>query len=608
VNAILIAFLSLGCLALGYKYYGDLISLDVFGVDSNRVTPAHNLRDGVDYVPSNKWVLFGHHFASISGLGPIVGPAIAVIWGWVPAVLWVIFGTLIVGAVHDFTTLGLSLRHRGRSVGDVASRIINPRSRLLFLILIFFLISLAMGVFAYVIAILFASMYPQTVVPIFALMVIAMAMGSLVRFQFISLGPASVVGFLLVLLSMWGGLYVPTLEWSVSTWTYLLMGYAFFASVLPVWFLLQPRDYLNSFLLYLGLFLMYGGMLWMNPTISAPTLNTGPMAPADLPPLFPVLFITIACGAVSGFHSLVSSGTTAKQLDSEDDAKLVGFGGMVAEGTLALIVILACTAGLGNLEVWRGEYYSSWAAVDGLGPKLKAFIDGGAAFIDSFASAFGVSLSEQAGAIFISLIVVSFAMTTLDSGTRLLRYNIEELIESLTERESTPSFVNRWTTSLVGILAIGFFALLEIPVQGGGGIEYQPAGIVLWVLFGASNQLLASLGLLTVTVYFYQTRRPVIYTVIPMVFMVIVTTMALFGQFYQQLPRVLRRVLADWLGSDPMVDQPGSWVIFSLVVLIMALALWFILEAIQAFQRIESDSTAPAEPVSVSSTSSIKNR
>ena len=606
MNAVLIAFLSLACLALGYKYYGDLISLDVFGVDSERVTPAHNLRDGVDYVPSNKWVLFCHHFASFSGLGPIVGPAIAVIWGWVPAVLWVIFGTLIVGAVHDFTTLGLSLRHRGRSVGDVASSIINPRSRLLFLILIFFLISLAMGVFAYVIAILFANMYPQTIVPIFALMVIAMIMGSLVRYRIVSLGFASVAGFVLVLLFMWGGLYVPVPEWSVSTWTYILMAYAFFASVLPVWFLLQPRDYLNSFLLYLGLFLMYGGMLWMNPTISAPTLNTGPMAPADLPPLFPVLFITIACGAVSGFHSLVSSGTTAKQLDSEEDAKLVGFGGMVAEGILALIVILACTAGLGDLGVWRGEYYSSWAAVDGLGPKLKAFIDGGAAFVDSFAAAFGVVLSEQAAAVFISLIVVSFAMTTLDSGTRLLRYNIEEFIESITQQQSTPFFVNRWTTSLVGIFAIGFFALLEIPVESGGGVNYQPAGIVLWVLFGASNQLLASLGLLTVTVYFYQTHRPVIYTVIPMVFMVGVTTMALFGQFYQQLPRVFRTVLAEWFGSDPMANQPGSWVIFILVVLIMFLAIWFVLEAIQAFRRVESDSTVRTDTESVPPGSSHK--
>lgn len=581
MNAVLVAVLSLVCLGFGYKYYGDLLAFDVFGVESDRVTPAHDLRDGVDYVPSNKWVLFGHHFASISGLGPIVGPAIAVIWGWLPAVLWVIFGTLIVGAVHDFTTLGLSLRHKGRSVGDIASRIINPRSRLLFLLLIFFLISLAMGVFAYVIAILFASMYPQTVLPIFALVVIAMIMGTAVRLNFVPLGPASATGFVLVLISMWAGLQVPAVQLGVSTWTYILMGYAFFASVLPVWFLLQPRDYLNSFLLYLGLILMYGGLVFMNPTISAPALNSGPTAPADLPPLFPVLFITIACGAVSGFHSLVSSGTTAKQLDSEDDAKLVGFGSMVAEGILALIVILACTAGLGSFEVWQGEYYSSWAAVDGLAPKLKAFIDGGAAFIDSLASGLGMSLSEDAGAVFISLVVVSFAMTTLDSGTRLLRYNIEELIDSFAgEEDSAPAFINRWTTSLVAIIAIGFFALLEVPVEIGGEITYQPAGIYLWVLFGASNQLLASLGLLTVTVYFYRTRRPVVYTVVPMIFMIIVTTMALIGQFFQQMPFLLREPLAGMIGINGLSDQPGSWAIFSLVVFIMILSAWFITEAV----------------------------
>lgn len=599
MNAVLVALTGLVLLGLGYKFYGDHIVYHVFGLKPDRTTPAHKLNDGVDYVPSNKWVLFGHHFSSISGLGPILGPAIAVIWGWVPAVLWVIFGTLIIGAVHDYTTMSLSVRNDGRSIGDVASGIINERSRLLFLVLIFFLISLAMGVFAYVIAILFAKMYPESVLPVFALMVIAMAIGSLVRTEVSSLKVASIVGVILLGFILWHSLGIdvvrnpdtqvaetllipvsPGADVSVPVpgvdgWTYILMAYAFVASVLPVWFLLQPRDYLNSFLLYAGLISLYGGLVWLNPTISAPAL-TGTETVADLPPLFPVLFITIACGAVSGFHSLVSSGTTAKQLDSEEDGKLVGFGGMVAEGTLALIVVLACVAGLGSFETWSGEYYSSWAAVDGLGPKLKAFIDGGAQFIQV------LGVPEQSAAIFISLVVVSFAMTTLDSGTRLLRYNIEELADSLSpgERES-PGYVNRWTSSLVAVVAIGFFALLEV--------DGQPAGIYLWVLFGASNQLLASLGLLTVTVYLYKQNRPVIYTVVPMLFMVVVTTMALVGQMYKQMPAMFREPLAGTFGIDRMAEQPGSWPIFLVVVLIMVLAGWFVVEAINTYRSVNPD-------------------
>ncbi|MFB6355413.1 MAG: carbon starvation CstA family protein, partial [bacterium] len=302
---------------------------------------------------------------------------------------------------------------------------------------------------------------------------------------------------------------------------------------------------------------------------------------------FPVLFITIACGAVSGFHSLVSSGTTSKQLDSEADGKMVGFGGMVAEGTLALIVVLACVAGLGSFETWSGEYYSSWAAVDGLGPKLKAFIDGGAAFIHS------LGIPTEAAAVFISLIVVSFAMTTLDSGTRLLRYNIEELADTLTAGEQeSPAIINRWTSSLIAVVAIGFFALLEV--------DGKPAGIFLWVLFGASNQLLASLGLLTVTVYLYKRARPVWYTVIPMIFMIIVTTMALVGQLFKQMPPVLRNPIVGVLEVIPGVSidikATGSWVIFGMTVLILLLAVWFIVEATRALLQFTPDPDPTSEP------------
>mgnify|MGYP002278181087 CR=1 FL=1 len=579
----------------------------VMKMDPGRYTPAHELQDGVDYVPTNRWVLFGHHFASISGLGPIVGPAIAVIWGWLPALLWIVFGTLLIGAVHDFTTMGVSVRNQGRSIGDVAAATITERSRFLFLVLIFFLITLAMGVFAYVIAVLFAKLYPQTVVPVLGLMIIALVMGTVVRQKRVSLRTASIVGLTCLGLLIWHGLGIEVMKNDgvatalqlpfvsgmisvgvpgVKGWTYILMAYAFVASVLPVWLLLQPRDYLNSFLLYFGLIGLYAGLFWTAPTISAPTVTSSSLVP-DLPPLFPILFITIACGAISGFHSLVSSGTTAKQLDSEEDGKFVGFGGMVAEGILALIVMLACVAGLGGFEAWQG-HYGSWAEASGLAAKLDAFITGGAGFLS------GIGISTQGGKIFISLVAVSFAMTTLDSGTRLLRYNIEEIADSLADGQQNVPFINRYTSSLLAVVAIGFFALLEVPVQSGGEISYQPAGIFLWVLFGSSNQLLAALGLLTVTVYLYKRRRPVLYTLLPMIFMVIITINALAIQFFQQMPRAIRVPFATTVGIDPMTDTPGSWIIFGLVVTITLLSGWFVFEAIQAYRQYSPDQRKPA--------------
>ncbi len=604
MNAALVAVFCLLIFGVGYRWYGRYVSRDVFGLDAGRTTPAHRYEDGVDYVPSNRWVLFGHHFASISGLGPIVGPAIAVIWGWLPAMLWVVFGTLLIGAVHDLTTLGVSLRNRGRSIGDVASRTISDRSRMLFLLLIFFLIALAMGVFAYIIALLFAKLYPATVVPVFALMVIAMVMGVFVYRGSVGLTPASVVGVTLLALVAW---YTGIIEvamtpegvarrlvlplgvgsaslpgFGVETWTYLLMGYAFVASVLPVWLLLQPRDYLNAYLLAGGLAALYGGLFWLQPSISAPALNVGEAAPADLPPLFPILFITVACGAISGFHSLVSSGTTAKQLDSESDGRMVGYGGMVFEGVLALMVLLACVAGLGGLEAWQ-SHYASWSQASGLGPKLDAFIVGGATFVASLGQHVGIG--PELAKILIALIAVSFAMTTLDSGTRLLRYNIEELADALSAGEEASPLVNRWTSSLVAVGAIGFFALLEV-----GG---QPAGIFLWVLFGASNQLLAALGLLTVSVYLYKRGRPTLPTLVPMGFMIVVTFFALGLQFFKQMPMVLREPLGNLLGIGAMPSEPGSWVIFGLVVLISVLAVWFVVEAVGTYRRY-SPEQAPA--------------
>jgi len=525
----------IGCLLLyllGYRFYSKFLSARIFRVDASRRTPAHTLRDEVDYVPSNRHVLFGHHFASITGLAPMLGPAVAVIWGWVPAMLWVVLGAVFVGCVHDFSALILSVRAQGQSIGKVAEGVIGPRAKMLFLALIFFGISLAMGVFVFIIATLFqaasdfqpdnlaaaATSFPSAVLPSGALMILAMTMGYLLYRRRFPLGPTTLVGFILMLFSVWLGVRFPTLGLDPTVWpkqvgwTWMLLGYSFLASVLPVWSLLQARDFLNSLLLYLGLLATYAGFFVLRPSFDAPALN---LHPEGAPSLFPFVFIIIACGAASGFHSLVSSGTTAKQLDRETDARFIAYGGMVGESLLGLMAVLACTAGFSSSEAWHAAY-RDWATISaGLAAKLGAFIHGSSRFI----SALGVE--HNLAAAFIAVVVVSFALTTLDSATRLLRFNVSEIGTSLGIR----ILENRYVATTIAVGAICFFAFYKI--------NGEPAGLALWTLFGTTNQLLAGLTLLVATLYLTQRGRNPLLTGVPMAFMLISTLTALVKNLFE---------------------------------------------------------------------------
>lgn len=540
MNAALLAAGALGFFALALRVYSRFLDRRLFQLSAERTTPSHALRDDVDFCPTRPVVLFGHHFASICGLGPILGPALAAAWGWLPAFVWIVLGVVFIGAAHDFGSLVLSTRFQGRSIGDLTKDLIGERARLLFLVIIFFMVALAMGIFASVIAILFdASQYPEAVLPSVILIVIAVIIGQLVFKRRVPLGPATMVGFVVMLGSLWLGQQVPITGVPRTTWTFLLLAYAFIASCLPIWVLLQPRDYLNSFLLYLGIGGMYVGLFLLRPTMSAPAINH---VATDLPPLFPFLFITVACGAVSGFHSLVCSGTTSKQLDREPQARVIGYGGMLAEGVMALVVLLACTAGIGGTIAWHTRY-SGWAAMQGLGPSLGTFIDGGAHFIAQ------LGVSPQFATVFISVVVVGFALTTLDSGTRLLRYNVEELGRAL----KLPVLTNRYAASGLAILAIGYFAL-------------QPEGKSLWQLFGASNQLLAGLALLTITIYLVSRRKPTLPYVLPMVFMLVTTVIAMGMK------------LVEFFRQEQMQ-------LFIVSLVILGLALWLVLEAVLSYLR-----------------------
>ena len=531
--------------AVVYRFYARHLGSRIFRLDPQASTPAHAMGDGVDYVPCRRMVLFGHHYASIAGLAPMLGPAIAVIWGWLPGMLWVVLGTLFIGAVHDFSALVVSMRHRGMSIGKVAEDLIGRRAKGIFLIIILFLICLVMGVFVRTVSGLFtAEFYPESVFPTFTLIGIAMVMGWLSYKRGISIVRLTVVGFVLMLASIGVGLAIGRPNLAGDSWILILLVYAFAASTLPVWSLLQPRDYLNSWLLYLGLGASYVGLFVLQPAFAAPAIDA---QPAGAPPIFPFVFIVIACGAISGFHGLVSSGTTSKQIDKETDAVAIGYGGMVGESMLGLLAVLACTAGFRSAESWA-EHYSSWGTASGLAEKMKAFIDGTAVFLNS------LGLPMELAQAFIALVAVSFALTSLDSGTRLLRYNIEEISHSV----GVPALGQRYVASSLAVVLIGFFAFYQI--------EGQPVGLALWSLFGSTNQVLGALTLLAVTIYLRQNRRNYVYTLLPMAFMLTVTIIAMVIDIRKY-----------WSG--------GQLLLWGVATSIFVLSVWLLVEAVIRFRK-----------------------
>ena len=548
MSPLAVAVLALTAYAVAYRFYARHLATRLFELDGSRPTPAHRLRDDIDYVPANRYVLFGHQFASITGLSPMLGPAIAVIWGWLPATLWVVLGGIFVGAVQDFGALAVSLRARGLSIGKITESLVGARAKTLFHIIIFFLIALAMGVFVHIIATLFSpSFYPESVLPSTLLIGIALAVGIGIYRRHWGLVPVTLAGFVAMIVLVGVGIRYPAVGPSLAEWKWLLLGYAFVASVLPVWLLLQPRDYINSLLLYVGVGAMYLGFVFTNPSFVAPAVD---LHPDGAPAMFPFVFIVIACGAASGFHALVSSGTSAKQLDKETDAPFVGYGAMLGESVVGLMAVLACTAGFVSREEWLARYVS-WQAADSLGNNIAAFVGGTSAFLGA------LGFSQPIASTCVAVMVVSFALTSLDSATRLLRYNVAEMGETL----GVQLLGNRLMASGVAVAAIWFFAFYEV------GDEF--AGLVLWQLFGTTNQLLAGLALLAITVYLLRRGKPLVYTLVPMLF-VLVSTMS----------AMVSNLVEFWTGRH--------WVLLATGAVIFVLAGWLVVEsalAVRLFRR-----------------------
>jgi carbon starvation protein len=514
MNAALLAAIVFVAFALGYRFYSGFLARRVFVLREDESVPARELEDGIDYVPTRLHVLWGHHFASIAGAAPIVGPAIAVIWGWLPALLWVCLGTVFMGAAHDFSALVISMRHQGRSIGEVAGHVIGPRVRTLFLVVISMLIWVVLAVFAYIIGTLFVST-PSSIFPINVQIVVAVVLGWLVYRRNMPMFLPSLVAYALLLVAIFYGdavaqAFPPITRVSVSAWVWLLLLYSFVASVLPVWLLLQPRDYLNSHQLVTGLVVLSLGLVVLRPEVVAPVVQ---LEPPGAPPLIPFLFITIACGAISGFHGLVSSGTTSKQIARATDARPIGYGGMLAEGMLGLLAVLAATAGFSSSEQWW-SHYSSWGAADGLAAKLDAFVSGGATFVAS------LGIERETARTFMAVMVIAFAATSLDTGARIQRLVISELADAYGVR----ALRNRY---LAGALGIGAALLLAVTQGDGKG------GLALWPLFGTTNQLVAGVTLLIVSVWLQRQGRPIVYTVVPMVLVAAATAWAMTGNLIQ---------------------------------------------------------------------------
>ncbi|MHC4563273.1 MAG: carbon starvation CstA family protein [Planctomycetota bacterium] len=515
---------------VAYHTYGRLLAKKIFRLRPDAVTPAKALHDGVDFVPTRKGIIFGHHYASIAGTGPIVGPAIGIIWGWLPALVWVFVGSIVMGAVHDFGSLVVSLRNEGKSISEITARYINPRVRTIFFLIVFLALLIVIAIFGVVIAFVF-SKYKQAVLPIWGQIPIAMLLGMLVYRWRADLTLATLVS----VAAMYGLILVgqvAPLEITASAaatvgltptglWVLILLVYVYFASTLPVTVLLQPRDYINAWQLFIAMALLVAGIAAATFSgglpVVAPVYNP---SPSGAPPIWPFLCITIACGAISGFHSLVASGTTAKQLRRETDALFVGYGSMLLEGALAVLVIVAVSAGIGlayeaNGETLTGaaawdQHYASWTAAQGLGSKIDAFVTGSANMLAA------VGIPAAVGVTFIGVFVASFAGTTLDTATRIQRYVFSELATSI----RLPALANRWVATAIVVVAAGALAF----TAGASGT----GALTLWPMFGAVNQLLAALALLVVTIYLRRRGSwGFVLTLLPCLFMLAMTVWAM---------------------------------------------------------------------------------
>ena len=599
MDTLLLMLICGGGYLVAYHTYGRFLAKKIFKLDKNALVPSVELRDGVDYVPARKGIIFGHHFTSIAGTGPIVGPAIGIIWGWLPAVLWVFLGSIFMGAVHDFGALVVSMRNEGKSISEAAAKYINKRVRFIFFAVVFLSLLIVIAIFGVVIAAVFTR-FPSAVIPVWLQIPIAIALGYAVYRKGASVPVATAIAVIAMYLSIavgawiesqWPGIcLMPSVgilpadgAWKMmpptGAWVIILLIYAWVASTLPVTTLLQPRDYINAWQLFIAMGLLAGGTVVASVQdklpLVAPAINTA--LPANTPPIWPFMFVIIACGAISGFHSLVASGTSPKQVAKEPDCQFVGYGSMVLESFLAVLIIICVGAGvamavkLGDETILTGKdawlhYYNTWIGAKGLSDKIAPVVIGAANMMTTLRLP---GLTETVGVTLMGVFIASFAGTTLDTSVRIQRYVVSELATDL----RIPFLANRWAaTSFVVLTAAGL--AFATGADGTGAMK-------LWPLFGTSNQLLGALALLVITLYLKRKGGlKFIITAVPCLIMLVITNWAM-------------------VKSETIFLADRNWLLVTIGAGIFALALWMTIEALIAFLGIRH-SIEPRQETEVS--------
>lgn len=568
MSAVIPCIAALLVLLLGYRVYSRYVADRVFRIQPDEPVPAHTKRDGIDYVPTSRGVLWGHHFASIAGAAPILGPAMAIVWGWVPTLLWICLGVVFIGAVHDFAALVMSARHQGKTIGDITGLYFSKRAKLLFLLIIFFLIWLVGAVFAFAITGLFIA-FPASILPVNLEIIVAVALGLWAyKLQRKMLLPSLIilVGlYAVIVLTSSGAIPVPekgSIWLSPHFWLIGLMVYSFVASTIPVWLLLQPRDLINSHQLVVGLIALFLGFFLTNPEMVAPPVGEV----SALPSIVPLLFVTVACGAVSGFHGLVASGTTSKQLDRLPDARPIGYGGMLVEASLAILATMAVAAGAWTANhdhVHAYDMLYKVASAPGLeagfvlpevGQALSAFVNGSSSFLASLGLPVGLA------ATIVAVLVISFAATSLDTSMRIQRLVIAEIGQTF----DIKPLQNRW---LGGAIACGSVLALIYA-------DFSEGAKSLWPVFGATNQVLAAFTMGVCAIYLKRLDRNALIFAVPAVFIMAITLSAMVFQVSHDLAR-------------------GQWLVSMVGLAIAVFSAWVAIEGALAWRRASGPGAGP---------------
>ena len=559
MNGLVLLLIGIAVLLCGYIFYGRYLCKKWGVGETNEPTPAHTMEDGIDYVPAKAPVLMGHHFSSIAGAGPITGPISAAMFGWLPCILWILVGGIFFGGVHDFGALFASVRHKGKSIGEIISANMSLRAKRLFIIFSYLTLILVVAAFASIVAGTFAAKYvdgqvdlaasatPASVAMVSLLfIVIAIAFGFMVYRRNAPMGVSTIAGVIAICLCMVIGMNWHPIYLSNTAWMWIVGLYIAIASVTPVWILLQPRDYLSSFLLYAMLAIAAIGVVIAHPNMVDSTgaglvaIGDGMNAAGIKQPIFPVLFTTIACGAISGFHSLVSSGTTSKQLDKETDAKPIAYGGMLLECVLAVITLVAI----------------AYARQTGHTAGATDIFAGGVAGMASQIAGGNQSLFN----ILYTLLVLTysaFCLTSLDTATRLARFMFQEFWIDGTKGETPENVTGLKKVMANPYISTGITVVLGILLGLNGYAK-------IWALFGSANQLLAALGLLAVATWLGNVGKDNKMFLVPMAFMLCVTIASLLINSWQQFNVILAGG-ADW--------GPYVQVVLGLMLVILAVVL-----------------------------------